>query len=470
MKLYPYQEEDVGTLLSRIERGMRGVANLSDTGTGKTPSTITLLERSGVLDDGYALIVAPKSLVLNWRDEYHAWYPGRMVVPLLGPVKRRLETLRRHEPKRGTVFLTNYHTVGPLANDLRGNSGSGAPGMVIADEAHRIKNRDAAISKALKGLPCGVRVGLTATPMDWKEWELWSILHWLDPRRYGGKPRGYRGAEEFWPFWKWAGKYGIWQQGRFGWEYVGPRRDRQEELARELRSYCVRRLFNEVATYFPDVQLRPVRVGWYPRQEQMHTSLRKFKVAVKENGDLITSSNVASQLVRLQQVADNPAIIGGPDQSEKMDYVLDTLATQRPIAVFSKYLAALDLLAPRLEREGYRVCWITGRQSDRARRVSYESVNNGRSDVVLCTYGAGAEGINLLLPRMVMLDQPWPYKDWYQATSRPRRPTNPHPKVTIDVLITEGSVDEYVYRILRDKQDVNDYLLVKLMKEGGYIT
>ena len=49
---------------------------------------------------------------------------------------------------------------------------------VIVDEAHKIKNPKSQITRAMKGMRCKVRVGLTGTILQNNLEELWCVMDW----------------------------------------------------------------------------------------------------------------------------------------------------------------------------------------------------------------------------------------------------------------------------------------------------
>jgi SNF2 family DNA or RNA helicase len=461
MKLYNYQREDTNTLL-RVMATRGGGLNLSDTGTGKTPSTITLIEELGILKDGYALIVMPKSILYNWQSKWADWYPNRVTKVITG-VKFSREAIAMGMSK-GEVGFVGYESFRLMEKIFTDNP----PIMIVCDEAHRIKRRDTRIAQALKRVRNHVRyaLALTATPIDAKPFELWSILNLLDPDTYGPKPRNYNGDKEFWPYWKWASKYCVWRQGRYtDWEYVQPNQDKMEELRQEIQALGVRRERREVLPFLPPTTFERVLLDATPEQRRMHQQLRKFSFTERPDGTLLITTNETSQLIRLLQVCDNPALVGGNNDSPKDDYVLELLESVTQIAVFSRFKQNLLLLSQKLEAAGHTVVWITGDESARERERSYTALNRGQADVCLCTYGAGGEGIDLMVSHMVMYDQPWSYIQWYQAISRPERPGTPHSNIIITTLNIRNSVEDFVYGLLNAKQDVSAQVLLKYIRE-----
>lgn len=465
MKLYPYQRQDVDSMVKTVlSRG--GTWDLSDTGTGKGVKGPHIIEESGILRKGYALVIVPKTLPYKWRAEWTRWFPKREAhIKIVAGVKFKREQIVG-TIQTGDVVLIGYEMFRIMESFFHANP----PVVICCDEAHRLKNRQTRIKQAIDRLRRKIEyaIALTATPIDSKPHELWSLLNFLDPHTYGPKPRNHNGAKEFYPYWKWASKYCMFRQGQYtDWEYVGPRPEKMAELQQEIRSYGVRRERREVLPFLPPVTHERVLLEPTPEQKRIHQQLRKFKFMERADGSFLVTANETSQLVRLLQVCDNPALVGGTNESPKDDYILELLESVKPIAVFSRFKQNLVLLSTKLEQAGHTVVWITGSESSRERERSYTAINNGSADVCLCTYGAGGEGIDLMVSHMVMYDQPWSYIQWYQAISRPERPGTPHSNIIITTLNIANTVENFVYKLLESKQDVSAEILLKQIYTEG---
>uniref|UniRef100_A0A672RLZ4 DNA excision repair protein ERCC-6-like 2 n=1 Tax=Sinocyclocheilus grahami TaxID=75366 RepID=A0A672RLZ4_SINGR len=130
------------------------------------------------------LIVAPLSLLYNWKDELDTWGHFRVVV-VHGV--RKDEELARVQRGRCEIALTTYETLRLCLDQF--NSIDWA--AVIVDEAHKIKNPKSQITQAMKDMRCKVRVGLTGTILQNNLEELWSVMDWAIPGCLGS-PVGFK--------------------------------------------------------------------------------------------------------------------------------------------------------------------------------------------------------------------------------------------------------------------------------------
>ncbi|XP_035022492.2 DNA excision repair protein ERCC-6-like 2 isoform X1 [Hippoglossus stenolepis] len=120
------------------------------------------------------LIVAPLSVLYNWKDELEAWGHFQFVV-VHG--LRKEEELARIRKGRIEIALTTYETL-RLSLDQFNNIDWSA---VVVDEAHKIKNPKSQITQAMKELKCKVRIGLTGTILQNNLEELWCVMDWAIP-------------------------------------------------------------------------------------------------------------------------------------------------------------------------------------------------------------------------------------------------------------------------------------------------
>ncbi len=134
------------------------------------------------------LVVAPAGLVLQWRREFRLWAPELRLLTVLGTSGARDAIWRG----KAQVYIASYETV---RTDL-GNGGHGNHDwdVVIIDEAQRIKNADADISRAVKRLPRRYGWALSGTPLENSLDDLISILDFVAPGRFrpGTFARGLR--------------------------------------------------------------------------------------------------------------------------------------------------------------------------------------------------------------------------------------------------------------------------------------
>ncbi|MFT7464938.1 MAG: SWI/SNF-related matrix-associated actin-dependent regulator 1 of chromatin subfamily A [Pseudohongiellaceae bacterium] len=211
----PYQRAAIA-----FGMGRKSALFADEMGLGKT------IEALGVVNADQAaqrvLIVCPASLKLNWAREAERWLVDR------GPVGVAGKTF----PEDAQVVVINYDVLNKWAAKLRRTWD-----VLIADECHYVKNKDAKRSKRLYALKARRRLFLTGTPILNRPVELWAIVSALAPEEF----------DDFWPF---AKRYCQPIRSRFGWEFKGA--THLDELHERLRStVMVRRTKAQVLPDLP---------------------------------------------------------------------------------------------------------------------------------------------------------------------------------------------------------------------------
>uniref|UniRef100_A0A2K6GPR7 DNA excision repair protein ERCC-6-like 2 n=1 Tax=Propithecus coquereli TaxID=379532 RepID=A0A2K6GPR7_PROCO len=163
--LRDYQREGAQFLYGHYIQG-RGCILGDDMGLGKTVQMF--------------LIVAPLSVLYNWKDELDTW--GYFRVTVLHGNKKDNELIRVKQ-RKCEIALTTYETLRLCLDELNSLEWS----AVIVDEAHRIKNPKARVTEVMKALKCNVRVGLTGTILQNNMKELWCVMDWAVPGLLGSR-------------------------------------------------------------------------------------------------------------------------------------------------------------------------------------------------------------------------------------------------------------------------------------------
>nr|XP_023400449.1 DNA excision repair protein ERCC-6-like 2 isoform X2 [Loxodonta africana] len=204
--LRDYQREGAQFLYGHYIQG-RGCILGDDMGLGKTVQVISflaaVLHKKGTREDiennmpefllrsmkketpsctakKMFLIVAPLSVLYNWRDELDTWGYFRVIV--LHGNKKDSELIRVKQGKC-EIALTTYETLRLCLDEFNSLEWS----AVIVDEAHRIKNPTARVTEVMKALKCNVRIGLTGTILQNNMKELWCVMDWAVPGLLGSR-------------------------------------------------------------------------------------------------------------------------------------------------------------------------------------------------------------------------------------------------------------------------------------------
>ncbi len=186
-ELRAYQQLGLRWLWSLTRLGL-GACLADDMGLGKTLQVIALLavekRHRGRTLAPPSLIVAPASLLANWRAEIARFAPGlvaRTAHPSAGreaPPDDPAEALRWCAGADVVVISYGALTRSAWMRDTAWN-------LCVLDEAQAIKNADTKQSRAVKSLKGRGRIALTGTPVENRLGDLWSLFDYLQPGLLG---------------------------------------------------------------------------------------------------------------------------------------------------------------------------------------------------------------------------------------------------------------------------------------------
>jgi superfamily II DNA or RNA helicase len=442
--LRDYQREALQWLEHLRATGAGGVL-ADDMGLGKTIETIALFaqEKAARRTDRPSLIVAPTSLVENWRRELARFAPHLGCVPIHGPGRRA----SYDRIPRADVVVTSYPL---LVRDAQRLSRF-AWHYLVLDEAQTIKNRRSLAATAARSLAARHRLCLTGTPIENDLDELWSLFEFLMPGVLGDSAAFRRAF-------------------RFPIERAG------DELAltalrERIRPFVLRRTKEQVLRELPPktVLVRPVELEG--EQRDLYESIRlaaltEVRHAIERRGFSACALTVLDALMKLRQVCCDPRLVrvtaarelGHSAKYELFFCLLERqLAEGRRVLVFSQFTRMLALLSEGLLARGIRHLTLTGETVDRQRRV--DDFEQGRASVFLISLKAGGTGLNLTSADTVVHYDPW----WNaaaqaQATDRAHRFGQTRP-VFVHNLVVAGSVEERMLGLQQRKQRLADTLL-----------
>ena len=442
-QLREYQREALGWLEFLREFGFGGCL-ADDMGLGKTVMVLAMLERRrhgmGDVSEPHApsLVVVPRSLVFNWKEEAGRFAPKLRVLDYTG-TERSTRIVREHD-----LVLTTYGTLrrdAPHLSDVEFD-------YVILDEAQAIKNAATASAKAARLLRGRHRLALSGTPVENHVGELWSLFDFLNPGLLGTAAAFQRGT--------------------------GGRTRRQADdlslVARAVRPFILRRTKAQVAPELPERSEQTIHCELEGAQRRLYDELREryrrtLLARIDRDGVNRSKMHVLEALLRLRQAACHAALNDerrAADTSAKFDVLLPRLAELveegHKALVFSQFTRFLGLLRPRLETAGISYEYLDGRTRDRAARVD-RFQTDPECRVFLISLKAGGLGLNLTAAEYVFLLDPW----WNpaaeaQAIDRAHRIGQTRPVFAYRLIATD-TVEEKVSELQRTKRELADAIL-----------
>ena len=165
--LFPYQEDGFTWMKHRAEQA-GGFILADEMGLGKTIQVIALLLDMSVSPDRPALVVAPTTLLTNWKNELLKFAPSLSHIIHRGGSRTGVAS----GLKRSDITITTYDT---LVQD-RALFESLDWRCVVLDEAQAVRNPETARRMALTRLRRDIFIPMTGTPVATSLRDLWSLL------------------------------------------------------------------------------------------------------------------------------------------------------------------------------------------------------------------------------------------------------------------------------------------------------
>jgi SNF2 family DNA or RNA helicase len=442
--LRDYQKQGFGWLRFLADFHFGGVL-ADDMGLGKTVQTLAHIvseKKLGRLDRP-ALVVGPTSTLPNWEAEIERFAPRLKVLKLHGPERRAdFDKILKVD-----IVLTSY----PLLARDKDRIVSPHYRLAVLDEAQNIKNPTTNVAKAAFEIKADHRIALSGTPIENNLQELWSIFRFALPGLLGT-------AQEF------KNEY------RIPIEKNGHAPSR-EALIRRIRPFILRRTKQQVATELPPKTIIIDRVELESAQRDLYESVRlsmdeKVRKIVASRGLDRSRIEVLDALLKLRQVCCDPRLLKIPTakgitESAKlerlMEKLIELMAEDRKVLVFSQFTSMLDLIEPRLRAEAIDFVRLSGDTEDRATPV--KRFQAGEVPLFLISLRAGGTGLNLTAADTVIHYDPW----WNpavenQATDRAHRIGQDKP-VFVYKLVATGTVEEKILELQVKKADLAERLL-----------
>lgn len=451
----------------RVLRHMQGRAILADeVGLGKTIEAA--LVASELRLRGLAarvLVVVPVGLVDQWQEELDRKFALPSVV-----------ASRRWEPLGDQAVGDQPIVIASLASarrpPLRDALASARWDLVIADEAHRLKNPRSASARLVRSLQSRYLLLLTATPVENRLDDLFQLASLVRPGALG-TPQEFRARHR-----QSAGTGPA--PGRSHNGAARPAAPAVRNLAAlqaRSREVVVRHRRSEVALMLPrrlaetrGVRPAPDEAELYRRvSERVRSQARgapPARALALRSVQRLAGSSPQALLPTLAKVgwADLGAAAARVAVTEKARALVGLLAGHRDqgdkVVVFSAFHRTIEYLAALVAEAGLSSASYHGGLSRSAKEAAIASFRNDVG-VLLSTEAAG-EGRNLQFCHvMVNFDLPWNPMQLEQRLGRIHR-IGQHHEVLLTNLVTRGTIEERILGVLEAKINLFELVVGEL--------
>lgn len=427
--LYPYQTDGWRWLAFLLREGIGGFL-ADEMGLGKTLQIISMISDPGPEPLGPALVIAPGSILENWRRELNRFAPHLQVLKHHGAGR----TGRPGDFDGFDVIVTSYD------NAVRDQSLFLMIewAVVVLDEAQYIRNPDAQRTRSVKRLRRKAGIAVTGTPVENRLLDLWSIMDFVLP--------GYLGTS-----------------GEFE-RHFGDDHDGAMALEPFVSPVLLRRRIADVATDLPE------RIDIPQVIELDDDEARRYDKIRQEIADKYGPAATLVALTALRQFCAHPFLLegesGDPNSFSKFrmfdDILGEIFARNEKAIIFTSYNGMSDVIQRHIRRTyGAFSGGVDGRLAIPERQPLLDQFSRitGAAALVLNPRAGGA-GLNITAANHVIhYNLEWNPALEDQASARAYRRGQDLP-VTIHRLFCAGTVEEVVDNRLTRKRAISSAAVV----------
>jgi superfamily II DNA or RNA helicase len=450
-QLRPYQERGLGWL-AFLHRFNQGACLADDMGLGKTIQLLAFLQHLKAEKElrRPVLLVAPTSVLTNWKREASKFTPKLNLIEHYGPKRAATDAALSKSLKGIDLCLTSYALLQRDSNLLSNVDWQG----VVIDEAQAIKNAASKQSQAARLLAKPSRQGrfriaLTGTPVENRVSELWALMDYLNPRVLG--------EEDFFK-----------QRYKLPIERYGDTASLKDIKSR-VKPFILRRLKTDksIITDLPEKLELNEWVSLSPEQRRLYTKTVDASLEAIQRAPLgKKNGQVLALLTRLKQICNHPALAlkeetvgeGFASRSAKLQRLEELLeelleAGDRAL-LFTQFAEWGHLLQSHLQQRWQQeVPFLHGGSSKTARQAMVDrfQLDPRGPQLFLLSLKAGGVGLNLTRASHVFhIDRWWNPAVENQATDRAYR-IGQQNKVLVHKFITTGSIEEKIDLMIKEK-------------------
>ena len=440
-----YQLIGVKWLKSMASYSLGGIL-ADDMGLGKTLQVLAFIASEKNREQP-CMVVAPTSIIYNWKAEAEKFAPQLKVLVVTGAKDKR--TFLICSCNDYDLLITSY---GALKNDIEDYKKIKFS-YIFVDEAQNIKNPMTLNANSVKSLKAKCCFALTGTPIENRLTEIWSIFDFIMP--------GF-----------------LFDKNKFISTYEEPiikekNLDKMNELSSLIKPFIIRRLKRDVLNELPEKIETNYISEMTDKQKKLYAAYYKdFKneliAKIDECGIEKNHIEILSALTRLRQICAHPGTFlddydGGSGKLDlAMELITEAVNSGHSILVFSQFTKMLKIIRNEFESNNINYYYLDGAMKPEERVIEIDNFNSDREAVFLISLKAGGTGLNLTKADIVIHFDPW----WNpavedQASDRVHRIGQKN-VVQVYKLLTEGTIEEKISQLQERKRD----LIGSIIKPG----
>lgn len=405
----------------------------TDTNNEKSVAQQDIMHKAGP-----SMVVAPKSLLHNWKFESAKFTPKLKVLIYNGLNRSKyIDKLNDYD-----LIILSYGTIRNDVDVLKRYKFN----CIVLDESQAIKNPNSLTARQLQFIESDKKLALTGTPIENTLMDIWSQMNFLN--------NGLLGNYSF-----------------FEKQYITPIEKKADakqaaNLRKILDPFVLRRTKKQVAKDLPEKIEKIQYCEMSEAQQKVYDTIKnQYRNEILEHvsqvGITRSKLKIFNGLMHLRQLALNPAIKdadyeGDSCKDDEIRHMLYKAMEQgHKVLLFSQFVSYLKVFKEMLEGDAIPFCYLDGSMDDKQRSEQIQKFQENDSiKVFLLSLRAGNSGINLTSADYVFLADPWwnPFT-MRQAEDRAHR-IGQEKTVFSYKFITKNTIEEKILKLQAKKTEI----------------
>lgn len=408
----------------------KNVLLADEVGLGKTLQAII---SSLHLNCKKILVVCPSSVKKQWSREI-VKFTDKTCTIIEGSQKQR----EKQYLQDTTFYIVNYELILKDINYINQRVWD----MVIADEVSRIKNWKSKTKTAILRIKTNFKIGISATPIENCIQELHSILSWINPDILGS-------------YWNFINEYCYFCNNSYGGYKITGIKD-GKKLHETLKQVMIRRKKSDVYAELPDIIHNEYYIPLSSTQEKMYNEIKHNIMNLVQKDEM--DNNVLNEIMYLRELCNSPRLLN-PELAEngkvtEIIEIIQPISIDHKILIFSQWTKFLDLLGEELTKNNIEYVSLRGDIPQDTREKNILKFNTDPNTKIFLMSDAGNTGLNLQVADVLIhCDLLWNPAKMTQREGRIHR-IGQRTKVNVITIMTEGTIEEKVYNLLKTKSDL----------------
>ena len=452
--LYDFQKDGIKFGIERKGR----ILLADEMGVGKTVQAIGIALM--YKEEWPVLIICPSSLKFVWRDEILKWIPN------INDDKINIQIFKSSKDyfKCGVkIYIMSYDLTVKLEDKITEKNFK----FIIADEAHYMKSPDAKRTKCL--MPIIKRskrvILITGTPILAKPVELYPLLTML-------RPDLFHNFKEF------GNRYCDPKRNFFGMDWTGS--SNPKELNYILRHIMIRRLKKEVMNQLPPKKRQKVEIQTDPKVikqiQAINLSSEKIIEKINELNNSQINPNLVNYINPEKPEDDNENLLNLFNKvynlsaeakiSGVKEYIHYLIDNKCKFLIFAHHMKMLDGIEEEVKKLKVDYIRIDGKvKLEKRQEYVYKYQHDETCLVAILSITACYTGITLTAASTVVFSElHMTPAVMIQAEDRAHRIGQEHECVNIHYLYGPDTIDEVLFRMLNQKQNIFSNTLDNMVK------